>query len=182
MAALGLKKKKTRRRRPIRVAAKRARTPVASPGWTRIRDLLKEGRAGANDYVVLLGLDLFDSSQLLHAVERGLPYAAFEHLVSNTLLPVDETLVLVGIPSRTLTRRKVEGRFPKDESDRLLRASRVFARALRLFEGDRTAAKRWLSTPQKALGHQSPLTVARTEVGAIEVDRLMGRLEYGVFT
>jgi putative toxin-antitoxin system antitoxin component (TIGR02293 family) len=63
-----------------------------------------------------------------------------------------------------------------------LRASRVFAHALRLFEGDRTAAKRWLSTPQKALGHQSPLTVARTEVGAIEVDRLMGRLEYGVFT
>lgn len=70
----------------------------------------------------------------------------------------------------------------QEESDRLVRASRIFGRALSLCEGDRDAAKHWLSEPQKALGGTVPLILARTEVGALEVERLIGRLEHGVFT
>jgi hypothetical protein len=33
-----------------------------------------------------------------------------------------------------------------------------------------------------ALGGAVPLAVARTELGALEVERLIGRLEHGVFT
>lgn len=151
-------------------------------GWDRLRNFLETGSPGANSYVALLGLDTFDSLQLLRSVEKGLPYSAFERLVANTSLPTDAALVLVNIPLRTLTRRKREGRFHQDESDRLVRASRIFARAFSLFEGDRDAAKHWLSEPQKALGGEVPLAVARTEVGALEVERLIGRLEHGVFT
>jgi putative toxin-antitoxin system antitoxin component (TIGR02293 family) len=68
------------------------------------------------------------------------------------------------------------------ESDRLVRASRIFGRALSLFEGDRDAATHWLSEPQKALGGEVPLSVARTELGALEVERLIARLEHGVFS
>jgi len=152
------------------------------PGWKRFLDFLETGSPGANSYVVLLGLETFDSPQLLRSVEHGFPYSTFERLVANTSLATDDALVLVDIPLRTLTRRKSEGRFRQDESDRLLRASRIFARALSLFEGDRDAAKQWLSRPQKALGGEAPLAVARTEVGALEVERLIGRLEHGVFT
>jgi len=151
-------------------------------GWERFRNFLKTGSLGANSYVVLLGLETFDSPQLLRSVQRGLPYSAFERLVANTSLPSDDALLLVNIPQRTLTRRKREGRFHQDESDRLVRASRIFARTLRLFEGDREAAKHWLSEPQRALGGEVPLVMARTEVGALEVERLIGRLEHGVFT
>ena len=151
-------------------------------GWERVRTFLEACGPGANNYVVLLGLETFDSRQLRRSVERGLPYSTFERLVANTTLPSDDALVLVNIPQRTLTRRKREGRFRQDESDRLMRASRIFARALSLFEGDRNAAKQWLSAPQKALGNESPLTLARMEVGALEVERLIGRLEHGVFT
>jgi putative toxin-antitoxin system antitoxin component (TIGR02293 family) len=132
--------------------------------------------------VVLLGLHTFESPQLLRSVERGLPYRTFERLVDNTTIPSDDALVLVGIPQRTLTRRKREGRFHQDESDRLVRASRIFGRALSLFEGDRDAARGWLSEPQKGLGGGVPLALARTELGALEVERLIGRLEHGVFT
>lgn len=151
-------------------------------GWERFLQLIQTGTSGANSYVVLLGLETFEWPQLRRSVEHGLPYSAFERLLANTLLPSDEALALVSIPQRTLTRRKREGRFHQDESDRLLRASRVFARTLTLFEGDRGAAKHWLSTPQKALGGEVPLELARTEVGALEVERLIGRLEHGVFT
>ncbi len=111
-----------------------------------------------------------------------MPYRAFERLVANTSLPSHDALELVNIPRRTLSRRKREGRFHQDESDRLVRASRIFSRALRLFEGDRDAAKHWLLTPQKALGGDVPLVVARSEAGAREVERLLGRLEHGVFS
>jgi putative toxin-antitoxin system antitoxin component (TIGR02293 family) len=151
-------------------------------GLERFRRFLATGSLGVNSYVVLLGLESFDSRQLLRSVERGLPYRVFERLVVNTSLSPDVAMGLVNIPQRTLTRRKGEGRFHQDESDRLVRASRIFAAALSLFEGDCDAAKSWLSEPQKALGGEVPLTIARTELGALEVDRLIGRLEHGVFT
>lgn len=166
--------------------ARGARKPSSAKpkltGWERFRNFRETGTPGANSYVVLLGLNTFDSRQLLRSVEHGLPYSAFERLIANTSLPSDVVLILVNIPQRTLTRRKREGRFHQDESDRLVRASRIFARALSLFEGDRDAAKHWLSAPQKALGGEIPLALARTDVGALEVERLIGRLEHGVFT
>jgi putative toxin-antitoxin system antitoxin component (TIGR02293 family) len=163
-------------------AVKPAATKLRGSGWERFRAFLDTGNPQANSYVVLLGLETFDSRQLLRSVEHGLPFSAFERLLANTSLPSDAALLLVNIPQRTLTRRKREGRFHQDESDRLVRASRIFARALILFEGDRDAAKHWLSAPQKALGGGVPLLLARTEVGALEVERLIGRLDHGVFT
>lgn len=178
MAQTGTRKvsQKFRRVRPKTSAA-----PIGA-GLERFRKFLEAGSAGPNTHVVLLGLETFESPQLLRSVERGLPYRTFERFVNNTTIPSDDALVLVNIPQRTLTRRKHEGRFHQDESDRLVRASRIFGRALSLFEGDRDAARRWLSEPQKGLGGEVPLALARTEVGALEVERLIGRLEHGVFT
>ena len=63
-----------------------------------------------------------------------------------------------------MTRRKRERRLHADESDRLLRASRMFGKALALFEGDRDAANEWLATAQPALGGTAPLDLASSEV------------------
>lgn len=163
----------------------KASPPTTRPrpsGWERFRKALESGGSGPNGCVVLLGLESSDARQLRQSVEDGLPYGAFERLVANTSLASDEALVLVNIPRRTLTRRKREGRFHQDESDRLVRGSRIVGRALELFGGDREAARCWLSEPQKALGGAVPLVTARTDVGAREVEHLIGRLEHGVFT
>jgi uncharacterized protein (DUF2384 family) len=40
----------------------------------------------------------------------------------------------------------------------------------------------WLRSPNRALGGESPLALSKTEVGAREVENLIGRLEHGVFT
>jgi len=87
---------------------------------------------------------------------------------------------LIQIPTRTLTRRKSEGKLAPEESDRLVRASRIFGRAMELFEGDSRAARGWLTSAQPALGGLVPLEIARTDVGASEVESLIGRLEYGI--
>jgi putative toxin-antitoxin system antitoxin component (TIGR02293 family) len=115
-------------------------------------------------------------------VEEGLSWHALERLRRTLDVPLAELSRVLRIAPRTLARRKREGRLQPDESDRLLRLSRVTGLALRLFEGDLEAARIWLKTPHRALGDQVPLRFAATGVGAREVENLLGRLEHGVVT
>lgn len=132
-------------------------------------------------YVTLLGLKETVAADLVETVRKGLPFRAFEKFVSTTQLSSSDAAALVNIPTRTLTRRKQSGRLEPDESDRLLRASRVLGRTIELFEGDRDAAREWLARPQRALGGATPFDLATTEVGALAVERLVDQLEHGIF-
>jgi putative toxin-antitoxin system antitoxin component (TIGR02293 family) len=162
-------------------AAAHAAADAAPKDIDRFRRFLDRGSPGAHAYVVLLGLDTFDAPDLLRALKRGFAYRVLERLQRNMALPVERLGELVDIPRRTLARRKRDGRFRPDESDRLLRAARLFGRTLTLFEGDRDHATEWLTRPQPALGGAVPIELAKTDVGAREVETLVGRLEHGVF-
>ena len=140
------------------------------------------GAPGSHYFAVLLGLQTYDWPALLRAVDRGLPYSSYEHLRENAGLAESELLEWIKIAPRTADRRKQQGRFEPDESDRLLRAARILGKALELFEGDRDEAVNWLMTEQPAFGGGIPLHLARTELGAREVENLIGRLEHGVFS
>src|SRR5438045_2807583 len=145
-------------------------------------ELVRTGTPGPYAYVMLLGIGRLDLPKLLRETERGLPFRAYERLARNMALSNDRMLRLVDIARRTLLRRRAEGRFSRDESDRLLRAARVLGAALSLFEGDRDAALAWLEEPQLAFGGAIPLEIARTEIGAREVEDLAYRIEQGVFS
>lgn len=132
-------------------------------------------------YVTLLGLRTTHAPDIVHTIQDGLPFATFERFVTNSTLSSLDAAALVNIPVRTLARRKQEGRLQPGEADRLLRASRVLGRAIGLFDGDRSEAKRWLTRPQRAFGGAKPLDLASTEVGALAVERLIDQLEQGVF-
>jgi putative toxin-antitoxin system antitoxin component (TIGR02293 family) len=69
---------------------------------------------------------------------------------------------------------------PPKESDRLARIARLFERALELFDGNVDAAGTWLVTQQPALDDLAPVELAKTEVGTIEVEMLIGRIELGL--
>src|ERR1043165_6060514 len=145
-------------------------------------EMLRSGTSAAYAYVILLGLDKFELPELLRQVRRGLPFRSYERFARAVALPGEQLLKLPDIPRRTLLRRRATGRFSPDESDRLLRAARVIASALGLFDGDRDAALEWLSKPQLAFGGAVPLEMAQTEIGAREVETLAYRLEHGVYS
>jgi putative toxin-antitoxin system antitoxin component (TIGR02293 family) len=147
---------------------------------SRFRQISKSGSAGPHAYTVLLGLDYYDLPSILKTVEKGFPWKTFERLVENMGLPADQIASLIGIPRRTLARRKVEKRFQPDESDRLLRVARVFAKALQLFSYRRSGAASWLTHLQRALG-RIPLELVRSEVGAREVENVIGAIQHGMF-
>lgn len=155
-------------------------TTVETRDIRQFRERLASGDVAGNPYLGLLGLPEMETPELLDRIEAGLPYRVWDRLIRNSTLPRDVLADLVQITSRTLSRRKEEGRFHPHESDRLVRAGRVIAGALSLFEGSAEEASRWLTSPQGALSGASPVEYARTEVGAREVERLIGRLEHGI--
>jgi len=162
--------------------AKPLEKPRPRPTKARPTRARPESRPERHAYLALLGLRTIDTPRLLDRVEEGFVFSALEHFQRASELSTSEVAELVQIKPRTLSRRREEGRLQPDESDRLVRAARVVGRALDLFEGDVRAARQWLSTAQLALGGASPLSLARTEVGAREVENLIGRLEEGVFS
>ena len=66
------------------------------------------------------------------------------------------------------------------ESEKVLRIAKLYDKALEVFE-DEQAAERWLKAPARGLGEVVPLMYAKTELGAQEVERLLIRIEHGVF-
>jgi putative toxin-antitoxin system antitoxin component (TIGR02293 family) len=159
-------------------------TPLESGAGTadlnEVQSRIRSGRTEGYFYVALLGLRTYDALAVYRHVRKGLAYSALARFQRNTGLPSAVISRLIQIPARTLTRRKSEGKLAPEESDRLVRAARVFGRAMELFEGDGGAAASWLSAPQPALGGMVPLELAGTEVGATEVEGLIGRLEHGI--
>ena len=133
-------------------------------------------------YARRIGINAKNTSDLIRKINSGLPYRTFEKLQSEIGLSSQELAKIVQIAPRTLTRRKTSKKFQPDESDRILRASRVYDKTLELFDGNREEARTWLTSSRKTLHGNSPLEFAVTEVGAREVEDLIGRLERGVFT
>ena len=165
-----------------RYAHARAAAPSAPATPPEIAAYLTAVResAGANAYAALVGLRAFDTPALHRTVEHGLAFAALLRLGRLMALPLATLGDALKIPPRTLQRRKAKGRLGPDESDRLLRLTRLYGKALELFEGDNPAALQWLCTPLTALGGATPLALSTSEPGAQEVQRLIGRLEHGV--
>jgi putative toxin-antitoxin system antitoxin component (TIGR02293 family) len=129
-----------------------------------------------------LGLTAANPAELVEQLERGFSFKTLRTFESRSGLALSRLAATIGIPERTLARRRVSRRLTPDESERLLRISAIFEDALGLFEGDVAAAVNWLTTPRKALGDRAPLAYARTEPGAREVENLIGRLEHGIFS
>ena len=130
----------------------------------------------------MLKVNAGDAAKIVKLVRAGFPYKRLAGFQKATQLPWAEVSRFVAIPKRTLTRRQQEGKLQPEESDRVWRAFTIFDKAVELFEGDIAAARKWLLTPQAALGGETPLDYASTDVGAREVEHLIGRLEHGVFT
>lgn len=119
-------------------------------------------------------------ARLVHELREGLPIRELEGLQQTLGLPMDRLAPLLGLSKATLHRRKVAGRLDQAESDRVVRYARLLGRAIEVMESI-PAARQWLASPQVGLGGEIPLEFAQTEVGAREVEDLLGRIEYGVY-
>jgi putative toxin-antitoxin system antitoxin component (TIGR02293 family) len=118
---------------------------------------------------------------LIEATRMGLSYASFDAVRIRFDIKTELMTRLLDLPARTLARRKHEKRFHAAESDRLVRLARVGALAEDTL-GSTQKAARWLQAPNRALAGDAPLARLDTDVGAREVEDLLLRIAYGVYS
>lgn len=122
-----------------------------------------------------------ETIDLHNRIREGLPYHALESMVERFRLPKGPLSIVLALPPSTEVRRKRERRLSGGESDRLYRVARILAHARRTFGSDE-AASAWLRESNRALGGGTPLELLETELGADEVEMVLGRLDYGVIS
>ena len=100
---------------------------------------------------------------------------------ANATVECDASLSCKGESASTATAPNCEAELEPPECERIIRFARLLRRATELFE-DEGAARDWLKAPAFAFNGECPLSFADTEVGAREVEALLGRIGHGVFS
>ena len=119
-------------------------------------------------------------TDLIDRVRQGLPVSELAALQTGLQVPLEQLASKLAISRATLQRRKASGKLSPGESDKLMRFSRLLSHATEVF-GDAANGRDWLKTPQRGLGGAVPLEYAETEIGAREVENLLGRIDHGVY-
>lgn len=119
--------------------------------------------------------------QQIGQIHAGLSFRAVQNLQKALDVPMEKLASVLGMSRATLHRRKIQGKIDKEESEKLVRYQRLLKKAEDVF-GDAKGAREWLTNKQAGLGNAVPLEFAKTEIGAREVENLLGRIEYGVYS
>jgi len=117
-------------------------------------------------------------TDLQAAIREGFPQGVVAEEMQASGLTLRELAKSLDLSSRSLQRRRRQGRLAPHESDRLYRLARIVVLA-KHYLGDAETASRWLQRPNRALGGDSPLDLLDTELGARAVENVLGRIAYG---
>src|SRR3954471_20258731 len=111
--------------------------------------------------------------QQIGRIQAGLSFRAVRNLQNALDLPLEKIAAFLGMSRATLHRRKTQGKIARNESEKLVRYQRLLKKAEDVF-GEAQAAREWLTQPQLGLGNAKPVDFAKTEIGAREVENLLG--------
>ena len=130
----------------------------------------------------VLGRAVKSLTDLAELVREGLPASSVLALAEKLDLGNAALSRKLGIPQRTMTRRLSQhSRLSAAESDRTVRLARVYATAVEMI-GNKEKAVEWLRTPNRALAGERPLDQLDTDLGAREVEDVLGRIAHGVYS
>lgn len=114
-------------------------------------------------------------------VRGGLPAGSLRSLAEKTSTTLTQLQRIARIDRSTFARRaRSRTKLKADESDRLVRIARVAALAIEAM--GRQDGLAWLHEPNRALGERVPIALLDTEVGARQVEQVLGRIEHGVIS
>jgi putative toxin-antitoxin system antitoxin component (TIGR02293 family) len=125
-----------------------------------------------------LGRPLSSEREMREAIREGFRPSVVEQLMRASGLTLKELAGALDLSPRSLQRRRRSGRLARYESDRLYRLARIVAIASE-FLGDHERALHWLKRPNHALGGIAPVAAIDTELGARQVENILGRIAYG---
>ncbi|MCU0374269.1 MAG: MbcA/ParS/Xre antitoxin family protein [Chitinophagaceae bacterium] len=113
--------------------------------------------------------------------EEGIQKQSFEHFKSVTGIDYNQWAWLLDVGRNTLINKKGTETFDTTISEKLVAIAEVYTYGLEVFS-DFDKLNRWLKKPNRALAGQVPFQLLRTHYGRIQVQQLLGRIEWGVYS
>ncbi len=127
----------------------------------------------------ILGSKVKSDRDLEKIIVRGLPTDAIA-LIIGQIYPGQTDKVYELIPRSTLVRRHKEGSFLSiEESQRTERLARIFSFAIEVW-GNKNQAREFMQKSHPMLDNRTPFEASLNELGARQVEQLLGRLMFGI--
>lgn len=125
-----------------------------------------------------LGAEIATPGDLERAIVKGLPSELVSFVVEK-IYPHQREKSYQLIPRTTLTRKLVANQLLSvEESQKLERLARVYALALEVWESSESA-REFLTRPHPMLDDRTPFEACLTELGARQVEEILGRILFG---
>lgn len=126
----------------------------------------------------VLGADISSAADLARVVAERIPLKSLEFVQKSGSFSDAEIQHLV-IPARTRRhRQEKKERLTVEESDRLVRLTRIQALAEDVF-GDSEKANAWLREPLSEIDGIAPLELAQTEAGGRVIEQILAKIDWG---
>ena len=126
-------------------------------------------------------LNPFNEQEIIARSRQGVLRAEADRVAALVGLTDKEMATALGLSASYLHRLKTDQRISKDASERLLLLENLIQHALDTFEGKSTTVLGWLRVPLRELDYQTPWQTLDTVTGYQLVDRVLGRIDHGIF-
>jgi len=115
------------------------------------------------------------------ATNKGISKQAVHNLAEVINVPMKDMATLLNVSYKTLGRKKRTDILDSLSSSLSIEIANTVARGLAVFE-DRDKFNRWLHKENRALQGKKPFDLLNTPTGIKMVNKLLGRIEEGVYT
>ena len=126
-------------------------------------------------------LSPFNEQEIIARSRQGVLRAEAGRVAALVGLTDKEMATALGLSASYLHRLKTDKRISQDASERLLLLENLLQHALDTFEGKAATVLGWLRAPLRELDHQTPWQTLDTVTGYQLVDRVLGRIDHGIF-
>jgi putative toxin-antitoxin system antitoxin component (TIGR02293 family) len=127
---------------------------------------------------IVLGIEVQSDRDLEKIILNGLPCSAIVKIVER-IYPGQTDKYYQLVPRSTLVRRQKEGLpLSVEESQKAERVARVFSFALEVW-GDEAKAREFMQKSHPMLDDRTPFEASLNELGARQVEQILGRLMFG---
>lgn len=125
---------------------------------------------------------LEDKMMIINAIRAGIPYSFFRLIQLYVPFSENEWAGFLDISTKSLQRYKTAGNFnfKPIHSEKIIEMAEVTRAGLEVF-GDVDKLKRWLDTPNFALGNLKPVELVRDSYGKDMVVSELIRISHGIF-
>lgn len=123
-----------------------------------------------------------NEQEIITRSRQGLLRAETDRVAALVGLTDKEMAATLGLSTSYLHRLKGNQLISQDASERLLLLENLLLHALDTFDDKAATVLGWLRSPLRELDYQTPLQTLDTVTGYMLVERVLGRIDYGIFS